>query len=66
MIHRDTPDEIVAYLEEVLHEAQQTESFNQYKENAFLNFREGWLNSEEYENKLIQDMELYERILEDL
>ncbi|GAK11687.1 tripartite tricarboxylate transporter substrate binding protein [Geomicrobium sp. JCM 19039] len=66
MIHRDTPEEIVTYLEEVLYEAQKTRTFEQYKENAFLNFREGWLNSEQYEQKLIQDMELYERILEDL
>jgi tripartite-type tricarboxylate transporter receptor subunit TctC len=66
MIHRDTPDEIVEYLEDVLYEAQQTESFQQYKENAFLNFRDGWLNSEGYEQKLIEDMMLYQEILDDL
>lgn len=66
MVPRDTPDEIVEILEENLMETYESEEYQSHIEERYLDLREGWMSSEEWEEKLQQDVENYEQTLQEL
>ncbi|WP_181350845.1 tripartite tricarboxylate transporter substrate binding protein [Thalassobacillus sp. CUG 92003] len=66
MIHADAPQEIVDLLEEEAKKAMETEKYQKYAADAYLDLRDGWMGSEEFTEKLKQDIEKYEKIVEDI
>ncbi|MFZ4451612.1 tripartite tricarboxylate transporter substrate binding protein [Salibacterium aidingense] len=65
-VHKDTPKEIQKTLEEAMKEAYETDSYQEVEENSYLHYKEGWLNSEDYTEKLESDIELFSETSEDL
>ncbi len=66
MVHADTPDEIVDILEATLEEAKDKERYKEYEQNSYLHLRDGWLNKEDYEEFLANQIENYTQILENM
>src|SRR5690625_4913222 len=62
LIHKDTPQEIVDILEAAMKEAKDTPEYKEYEKKSFLHLREGWLGSEDYTEKLRNDIEVYSEI----
>ncbi|MFB5662327.1 tripartite tricarboxylate transporter substrate binding protein [Alteribacillus sp. HJP-4] len=65
-IHTDTPQEIIDQLEEAMKNVYDSEEYKEHEEAQYLHYREGWLNSEDYRDKLEQDIELYREAAENL
>ncbi|QQK78886.1 tripartite tricarboxylate transporter substrate binding protein [Salicibibacter cibi] len=63
MVPRDTPTEIVTQIEDALQNVYETEEYQQHVEDQFLTYREGWLGSDEYDEKLAEDIENYTEIV---
>lgn len=63
MVHSDTPEEIVKVLENALEEAKDREAYLKYEEENYLDLRQGWLNSEDYNEQLESDVSTYDGIL---
>lgn len=63
-VHADTPDAIVEKLESTLKSVYDSETYQEYEERVNLHYREGWLGSDDYREKLEQNLELYTRLLE--
>ena len=66
MIHADAPQEIVDLLEASAKRAMETEEYQEYAANAYLNLRDGWMGSEEFTEKLARDIEIYKEIIAEL
>ncbi|WP_027965294.1 Bug family tripartite tricarboxylate transporter substrate binding protein [Halalkalibacillus halophilus] len=62
----DTPQEIIDILEDATQRAMETEEYQEYEENSYLHLRDGWMGSEEFEEKLEQDIENYEEIISEI
>lgn len=63
MAPADTPQPIVDKLEKSAKEAMETEEYQEYAANAYLDLRDGWMGSEEFEEKLEEDIKKYEEII---
>ncbi|MCM3713294.1 tripartite tricarboxylate transporter substrate binding protein [Halalkalibacter oceani] len=63
MIRNEVPDEIIELLEETVKDIYDSPEYKEFEKNAFLHLREGWLSSEEYHEKLTNDIELFTEIL---
>lgn len=66
LVHSETPPEIISTLEDALLEVYESDSYNEYEKNSNLHYREGWMGSEEYLDKLEEDQTKYEELLESL
>src|SRR5699024_2216952 len=66
VVHSDVPQEIIDKLESALEEAKNKESYLKYEEENYLHLRDGWLNSDDYQSQLKEDVKTYESILKDL
>ncbi|WP_218126279.1 Bug family tripartite tricarboxylate transporter substrate binding protein [Natribacillus halophilus] len=64
LVHADTPPEILDELENVLNEIFESDEYKEYEEQNSLHYRDGWMSSEEYEQKLEEDYEMYQELLE--
>lgn len=62
-VHADTPAPIVQRLEEVLKGIFDSEDYQEYAERVNLTYREGWMDSGEYRQRLESNYELYSRLL---
>lgn len=62
-VHADTPAPIVQRLEEVLKGILDSEDYQEYAERVNLTYREGWMDSDEYRQRLESNYELYSRLL---
>ncbi|RSL32199.1 tripartite tricarboxylate transporter substrate binding protein [Salibacterium salarium] len=63
-VSADTPEEKVNEIEKTLKTIYDSEAYQEYAEKNYLDYREGWLGSEEYAKKLENDVELYKGLLE--
>lgn len=66
MIHADAPKEVVRKLEDAAKKAMETEEYKEYAKNSYLDLRDGWMGSEEFTEKLREDIEMYKEILSEL
>lgn len=64
-VHADTPDAIVEKLETALKDVYDSEEYQSYAERVNLTYREGWMSSDEYRQRLENNFELYSRLLQD-
>lgn len=63
LVHADTPTEIIDKLEETLKEIYESDAYNEYEENSSLHHREGWMGSAEYLDKLKEDYDMYQELM---
>ncbi|WNL39295.1 tripartite tricarboxylate transporter substrate binding protein [Halomonas sp. PAMB 3232] len=63
-VNAETPQPIVARLEEILKEVYDSEEYQEYAERVNLDYREGWMNGDEYRERLENNFTLYSRLLE--
>lgn len=64
LVHKDTPDEIIEKLEETLKEIYDSDDYKEYEKSSNLHYREGWMGSKDYKEKLENDYEMYKEFLE--
>ncbi|MCG7600130.1 tripartite tricarboxylate transporter substrate binding protein [Halomonas sp. McH1-25] len=64
-VNADTPPEIVSKIESSLKNVYDSDAYQEYEERVNLHYREGWLGSEAYRQKLEDNYELYKRLLEE-
>ncbi|WP_249976990.1 tripartite tricarboxylate transporter substrate binding protein [Vreelandella olivaria] len=62
-VHADTPAPLVQRLEEVLKGIFDSEDYQSYAERVNLTYREGWMSSGEYRQRLENNYQLYSRLL---
>lgn len=62
-VHADTPAPTVQRLEEVLKGIFDSEDYQEYAERVNLTYRAGWMDSDEYRQRLESNYELYSRLL---
>ncbi|MCE8033154.1 tripartite tricarboxylate transporter substrate binding protein [Billgrantia tianxiuensis] len=63
-VHADTPSPIVQRLENAFKEVYDSEEYQSYAERVNLTYREGWMGSEEYRQRLENNYTLYSRLLQ--
>ncbi|WP_219914501.1 tripartite tricarboxylate transporter substrate binding protein [Thalassobacillus sp. CUG 92003] len=61
-VSADTPDEIVSKIEQELKNIYDSDKYQEYEKKTNLDFREGWLGSEEYREKLEKDLDKYKKL----
>lgn len=66
LVHADTPPEIIEKLESTLKEIFDSEEYKEYEEASNLQYRDGWMGSEEYLEKLEADYENYQELITNL
>ncbi|MBT2217974.1 tripartite tricarboxylate transporter substrate binding protein [Virgibacillus dakarensis] len=66
MIHADAPQKIVDLLEESAKKAMETEEYQEYAKNSYLDLRDGWMGSEDFTKKLEKDIEKYKEIIAEI
>ncbi|GHC18905.1 Bug family tripartite tricarboxylate transporter substrate binding protein [Aidingimonas halophila] len=64
-VNADTPPEIVSQMEDALKSVYDSDEYQSYEEKVNLHYREGWMGSEEYKEKLEENLELYTRLIEE-
>ncbi|KAA0011980.1 tripartite tricarboxylate transporter substrate binding protein [Billgrantia pellis] len=63
-VHADTPAPIIQRLESAFKEVYDSEEYQSYAERVNLTYREGWMGSEEYRQRLENNYTLYSRLLQ--
>ncbi|NEU30037.1 tripartite tricarboxylate transporter substrate binding protein [bacterium LRH843] len=63
LIHKDTPQEIIDILEQSVKKAYDSDEYKEYEKNSYLHLREGWLGSDDYYEKLKNDIDVFTEIL---
>ncbi len=63
LIHKDTPQEIVDILEASMKKAYDSEEYKDYEKKSYLHLREGWLGSDEFTEKLRNDIATFTEIV---
>lgn len=62
-VHADTPEPLLQRLEESLKTVYDSEDYQTYAERVNLTYREGWMGSDDYRQRLENNYELYSRLL---
>lgn len=62
-VHADTPEPLLKRLEDTLKKVYDSEEYQTYAERVNLTYREGWMGSDEYRQRLENNYELYSRLL---
>lgn len=62
-VHADTPALILQRIEAAFKEVYDSEEYQTYAERVNLTYREGWMDSDEYRQRLENNYELYSRLL---
>ncbi|PYZ96673.1 hypothetical protein CR205_13315 [Alteribacter lacisalsi] len=65
-VRRDTPEEIIEKIESAVREAVETTRYQEYAANSYLDLRDGWLDSDEYEERLETIIEEYAQVLSEI
>ncbi|GAA0342546.1 tripartite tricarboxylate transporter substrate binding protein [Oceanobacillus sp. FSL W7-1293] len=65
-VKRDTDPEIIEILESAMEEAYESEDYKKYEEDNYLHLRDGWLNSDDFEERTEELIEKYEVIMSEL
>ncbi|MGO2879982.1 MAG: tripartite tricarboxylate transporter substrate binding protein [Halomonas sp.] len=63
-VHADTPAPIMKRLEDAFKDVYDSEEYQSYAERVNLDYREGWMSSDEYRQRLENNYELYSRLLQ--
>lgn len=63
-VNADTPPELVSRIEQALKTVYDSDEYQSYEERVNLHYREGWMGSDEYRQKLEENLELYTRLIE--
>ncbi|MBE0404729.1 MULTISPECIES: tripartite tricarboxylate transporter substrate binding protein [Halomonas] len=63
-VHADTPAPIMKRLEDAFKDVYNSEEYQSYAERVNLDYREGWMGSDEYRQRLENNYELYSRLLQ--
>ncbi|MBP5979855.1 MAG: tripartite tricarboxylate transporter substrate binding protein [Halomonas sp.] len=63
-VHADTPAPIVQRLEDAFKDVYDSEDYQSYAERVNLTYRDGWMGSDEYRQRLENNYELYSRLLQ--
>ncbi|WP_447530121.1 Bug family tripartite tricarboxylate transporter substrate binding protein [Vreelandella sp. TE19] len=63
-VHADTPDPIVQRLQDAFQEVYDSEEYQSYAERVNLDYRDGWMNGDEYRQRLENNLDLYSRLLQ--
>ncbi|PAU76122.1 tripartite tricarboxylate transporter substrate binding protein [Halomonas salipaludis] len=63
-VHADTPEPILQRLEGAFKEVYDSEEYQTYAERVNLTYREGWMGSEAYRQRLENNYALYSRLLQ--
>ncbi|HCR98550.1 MAG: tripartite tricarboxylate transporter substrate binding protein [Halomonas sp.] len=63
-VHADTPAPIMKRLENAFKDVYDSEEYQSYAERVNLDYREGWMSSDEYRQRLESNYELYSRLLQ--
>lgn len=63
-VHADTPAPIMKRLEDAFKDVYDSEEYQSYAERVNLDYREGWMSSDEYRQRLESNYELYSRLLQ--
>lgn len=66
MIRADAPQPIIDLLEVSAMKAMQTEDYQEYAANSYLNLRDGWMGSKQFTEKMKNDIEKYKEIVAEL
>ncbi|SFD90308.1 Tripartite-type tricarboxylate transporter, receptor component TctC [Lentibacillus persicus] len=66
MAPADTPQKVIDKLEKAAKEAMETEEYQEYAKNSYLDLRDGWMGSEDFKEKLKEDIKKYESILAEI
>lgn len=66
MINADASSEIVDKLEESAKKAIETEEYQEYEEKSNLHYRDGWMGSDEFTEKLKKDIQRYRESAEEV
>ncbi|WP_096190377.1 Bug family tripartite tricarboxylate transporter substrate binding protein [Evansella halocellulosilytica] len=61
-----TPQEIIDLLEDAAKQAMETEEYQEYAANTFLDLRDGWMSGEDFKQKLEEDIEAYKEIIAEI
>ena len=62
-VHADTPEPLLKRLEDTFKKVYDSDEYQTYAERVNLTYREGWMGSEEYRQRLENNYELYSRLL---
>tara|TARA_R110002012_G_scaffold5133_11_gene23479 strand:- start:4496 stop:5464 length:969 start_codon:yes stop_codon:yes gene_type:complete len=62
-VHADTPEPLLKRLEDTFKKVYDSEEYQTYAERVNLTYREGWMGSDEYRQRLENNYELYSRLL---
>ncbi|MCA8862923.1 MULTISPECIES: Bug family tripartite tricarboxylate transporter substrate binding protein [unclassified Halomonas] len=62
-VHADTPEPLLKRLEDTFKKVYDSEEYQTYAERVNLTYREGWMGSAEYRQRLENNYELYSRLL---
>ncbi len=63
-VNAETPKEIVSQIEAAFKEVYDSDAYQEYEERVNLHYREGWMGSEDYREKLEKNYEQYKLLLE--
>lgn len=63
-VHADTPAPIMKRLEDAFKDVYNSEEYQSYAERVNLDYRDGWMGSDEYRQRLENNYELYSRLLQ--
>ncbi|EPC02651.1 C4-dicarboxylate ABC transporter permease [Litchfieldella anticariensis FP35 = DSM 16096] len=63
-VHAGTPPKVVSQIEQALKAVYDSDDYQTYEEKVNLHYREGWMGSDEYRQKLEKNLELYSRLIE--
>src|SRR5699024_733476 len=66
IIKDGTDPDIVEKLEEAMKKAYESEDYQQYEKENYLDLRDGWMDSEEYEERLEESIGEFEEIVPEL
>ncbi|PYZ95948.1 hypothetical protein CR205_16360 [Alteribacter lacisalsi] len=66
MAPADTPEAIIEKLEDAARQAMETETYQEYAANNYLDLRDGWMGAEDFKQKLEEDIEIYEEIIAEI
>lgn len=63
VMKRDTPDEVFEKIESAVKQAAETETYKNYETESYLDLRDGWLGSSDYEARLESSIADYADVL---
>ncbi|SDH68643.1 Tripartite-type tricarboxylate transporter, receptor component TctC [Alteribacillus persepolensis] len=66
IVHADVPGDIKKILEDALEQTLETERYQEFVESQYLHLKDGWMNSEDYQSFLEEEINVYKDLSEEL